>query len=60
MPMSQAVTVPSLTMMTSQQFLRKSLARDTHTTHTHHTHTQVVYVKICKVAYDIYDLMDLY
>ena len=45
MPMSEAVTVPSLTMMAAT-VSKDSLARDTH------TQTRVFYVKICKVAYD--------
>ena len=55
MPMSEAVTMPSLMMMIST-VSEESLARDarTHTsmytcTHTHtHTHTRVVYVKFAK------------
>ena len=46
--MSEAVTVTSLTMMTST-VSEESLAMDTHarTQHTHaHTQTRVVYVKI--------------
>ena len=46
--MSEAVIVPSLTLMTST-VSEESLARDTHT----HTHRLwVVYVKLFKVAYN--------
>ena len=45
--MSEAVTVPSLMMMTSI-VSEESFARDTHT----HGQTLVVYVKICKVNRD--------
>ena len=44
----EAVTVPSLTMMTLT-VSEESLVRDRH----RHTHIdRVVYLKICKVAYD--------
>ena len=51
MPMSEAVTVPRLTMMTSI-VSEESLARDTHA-QTHDTDTvSVIFLKICKVIYD--------
>ena len=60
--MSEAVTVPNLTMATST-VSEESLARDTHTrTHARahaHTHTLslgVVYIKMLKVAYDFKNL----
>ena len=51
--MSEAVTVPSLMMMTST-VSEESLARDTHTDrHTPHTDRQSrFYLKSCKVTYD--------
>ena len=48
--MCEAVTVLSLTMMTSAVF-EESLARDIHT-HIHTQKLEVVYVKIYKVAFD--------